>query len=150
MTALQLALPPDQLKGLASALFLLNEPIIEIVEAFGLPAAFEIAAADVAVVKLLPLPLGLELPDTAADSARVTEGPLLLPRLEMREETRLLALRFMLALCARLLLLAGGPALLASVELGVATCHVTPLFRNSPELAPFFLLLSIALCGVAR
>jgi hypothetical protein len=104
------------------------------------------AAADVAALKLLPLPLGvaqgLEPPET--ESVRVAEGPLL-PRLDISDDTRLLALRLMLAVRARLLLLAGrGEVELESAAVPEATCHVTPLFLSSPEPTAFFLPFSIA------
>jgi hypothetical protein len=118
----------------------------------GLPAAFEMAVAEVAALKLLPLPFGvaqgLEPPDT--ESVRLVEGPLL-PRLDISDDTRLLALRLMLALCARLLLLAGGvEEELESAAVLEATCHVTPFFLSSPEPAPLLLPFSIAFCRYWR
>jgi hypothetical protein len=151
MAALQLLLPPDQLNGVASDSLPYPAPMDNVasVGLTGLPAAFKIAAADVDALKLLPLPFGvaqgLDPPET--ESVRVVEGPLL-PRLDINDDTRLLALRLMLALCARLLLLAGeGEVELASAAVLDATCHVTPLFLSSPEPAGFFLPLSIRSVG---
>jgi hypothetical protein len=102
IAALQLLLPPDQLKGLASICLLLKAPTkgrVATEGLVGLAAAFEIAAADVAALKLLPLPFGvahgLEPPEV--ESVRVAEG-LPLPRLDITDDTKLLALRLMLAL----------------------------------------------------